>query len=1375
MNIPSSDNYFVDGGTLRASTPSYVARPADDELFRALLAREFCYVLTPRQMGKSSLMIRTQLRLKEYDIKSATVDIQRIGTDQIKAWYGSMLTQICRQLKLSIDVDEWMKQKSNLGFGELFVHFIQDVVLAEITEPVVIFLDEVDWMIKIKFRDDFFASIRAIYNARAQYPELERVSFVLLGVASPADLIAEPTRTPFNIGHAIHLQELSLDDAQPLLTGLEVVYQHGGKRILDRIFYWTNGHPYLTQKLCKSIVERGADDYSDEMIDRLVYDLFLSDKSRNEANIKLVQERILTVPEKFELLEAYKRVLRSRQREDRQSSLHKQLMLSGVVIVKDGYLVVRNRIYLAAFNKKWVDENLRRDWRRIAIVILGILLTSIILTAAVITSQNNGKRGSINVYILDFNEAYDNKSYNEQVTSLANIFRTNGILTDLNEDETARELFFNKLKDEEEQKALFINSSDNPELQEDLAVIVRGVYYSLVMITPDNDNTELLETMRDVLDDKSDLYSEMVNWVEARHQVMDAHKLSIISETDDEEIASHYVEARKYYDAAIAINSSNPALYYERALVYLNLKDKDILSSTFNALNDLDRLVSLAGPAPSRNLETPTQSQLVSTETITATSGPDTLPTFTAKASVTVTETQLTGKTRTPSPTPNPTTKTQIALNPAVTRPPTFTPIPPTPTFTPRPIETSTPTPSPTPKKFRPGFYKSNVPYYDIRAEVERVFKEHPWLSDTLVANRDTFPNLRDAELVKFYPTFTPTATPTYTSTPEPKGLLFLSGLPTISRGDAGNIGVVGQLGKGIVQQAIYSPNGETLAVASSRGIYLYDAVSLEQEQDGFIETTNSINRLAFSPDGTILASALDDSSIRFWDVASREPIGNVLIGHSGIITALVFSPDGNTIASGSEDATVRLWRISDGRLLPSSEDQSQISEAVRSVAFSPDGQFLAYATDENNVYVWNMSDGSLQWTFPGNSIAFLPDGQKLVVCSEASVSIRSMVNGNLLYQDYFESGREVTISADGQMIAMISTDDDIRLLQVADNKFVSPQTLGTNMGMITSIAFSPNGQMLASTSTDNIISFWRPGTGDLIQILEDHVSNPYLALSFDEKLLASGSPEGRINLWSLEDGEILRSFWEQSGYVRSLSFSPDGRRLVSGADDGSVRLWDVDSGILLQTLDGHSDVVWSVVFSPDGQYILSGSDDGTAHRWYLPQLDDEGKQQEFAYNIPVHGVAYSNDGDSLAFGLGNPYNNNISVLSTRFNLNTRLSGHRGDVRSVCFSPDGRFIASGSSDTTIRLWNISSNFINTTETLVGHTATVTSVVFSPDGTLLVSGSNDGTVRLWDVETGRLLQTLADHRDSVLSVVFSSDGKFIVSGSLDGTIKIWGVP
>ncbi|MEM7031600.1 MAG: AAA-like domain-containing protein, partial [Chloroflexota bacterium] len=196
----SPTDFFVAGGTLRPDSPSYVKRAADDELFNLALAGEFCYVLTARQMGKSSLMIRTASRLKkEADVKSIIIDLTKIGTDvSVEQWYLGVLTQLKRRLRLSVDPAQWWAEQGDLGYVQRFTDYLHDVLLTEIESQVVIFMDEIDTTLNLSFSDDFFAAIRYVFNARANNPKYGRLTFVLLGVATPADLIKDRSRTPFN-------------------------------------------------------------------------------------------------------------------------------------------------------------------------------------------------------------------------------------------------------------------------------------------------------------------------------------------------------------------------------------------------------------------------------------------------------------------------------------------------------------------------------------------------------------------------------------------------------------------------------------------------------------------------------------------------------------------------------------------------------------------------------------------------------------------------------------------------------------------------------------------------------------------------------------------------------------------------------------------------------------------------------------------------------------------------------------------------------------------------------------------------------------------------------------------------------------------------
>lgn len=1416
-------NYFVDGGTLRPDTPSYVKRPADDELFRALLAGEYCYVLTPRQMGKSSLMIHTSQKLKEHNVKTAIVDIQRIGTNKVKEWYGSMLSQVRRGLGLKVDPNDWLEQRSNLGYGELFVQFVQDIVLAEIPNPVVIFFDEVDWMIKLDFRDDFFASIRAIYNARAQFPELSRISFVLLGVAAPADLIAEPTRTPFNIGHAIPLQELSFDDADPLLEGIQAIYPEDGQRILERIFHWTSGHPYLTQKVCKAIVEGPKLEWSNDRVDDLVTKLFLSEESRKEANIKFIQDRILGNEQRGELLKFYKRSLRSRVKENGQSVVQNQLMLSGLLTTEDGYVKVRNRIYRTVFDERWIDHHMPKDWQRVVNVVLGVVLGVLIITFTTIFFSDRSKEiNRLPRYRGDFFAAYNNRSTRDEVASLANIIRTEGILKDLGGDSTARNLFFDELKTRDDQLRLFtdykelgaadgVSLSDNQELQEDLVIVIKGVYSSLAMVDPTRDNTELLQAMWDCLgkiqgETASALREEIGHWRDARIFIANARAWKVDDNPlNDTEIPGQYDSAQASYAKAIDVNPANPALYFERAQLYINLRDpsgKDDETIGKNALKDLNAAIGILQFRTSRDVPPiPSATRIVASPTATATSMNETVTSPSASAntdSAVGTATPLAARPPTRRPeviimTQTPVTSTPTNLPKTISR--TATPTPP------ESIEFATITPTSLPEPFERGFYRNNRGEYpDILSVVQNVLRNNPWLGDILMADPNSYPNLQLVGFATLYPTLTPSPIPSPTTTPT-LIVPVLANLEKITEENASRVDLLGQLGRGSIRSVVYSPDGKIFAVGSSLGIYFYDSASLDLL--GSIATIDGVSSLAFSPNGQVLASSLDSLGIYFWDVNSRLQVGRVLVGHSGEIRDLAFSPDGAMLASASADNTVYLWRRRDGVLIEKIEHPG----VVRSVAFNPSGELLASGSaapkddnpDAGKVWLWNVPNVDTIISKPpvsvrefetigSSTVAFSPDGQILAAGSDDDSIRLWRVNDGRFITFSPGGGKDIAFSPDGKTLAAVSLQNYvISLRKTENNSLESIASLAGHTDLVLNAMFSSDSKTILSTSVDNTVRLWDTSSGKQRLELDDHVISPYVAIAPSGKLIASGAEDGSVYLWQLGEAKIIEILKGHTGAVRTLAFNSSGTLLASGSDDGTVRVWNVADGSLRSILSGHTSNVFSVVFWPGQNYLISGSADGTIRVWdaqsgtlAMPPLIGSAPTQYTIYSLAFHPQVFP-----IAVGLGEPQigvyyfgsegPNSIRVIPAAGTIAIDpLRGHTKAVRSLAFSPDGEVLASGSDDSTVRLWHVESSGGSQLTVLNGHTDTVRSVAFSPDSRILASASYDRTIRLWSVNSESVLQVLTGHRAEIYSMAFSLDGKFIVSGSPDGTICIWGI-
>jgi hypothetical protein len=363
-------DFYVTGGTLRPDAPSYVERRADNELCEGLLNGEFCYVLTSRQMGKSSLMVRTVKRLRETGAAVAVLDLTAIGQNlTIGQWYDGLISRLGQQLDLEDELLDFWEAHPELGPLQRWLTAIEKVVLGHYSGRVIIFVDEIDIVRSLPFStDEFFAAIRECYNRRSREPAFGRLAFGLLGVATPTDLIRDTRMTPFNIGRRIELNDFTPDEVAPLARGLGADETTAGV-LLSRILYWTGGHPYLTQRLCRALadgLQPGSANVppllpSLRVVDRLAEQLFLSRQARDrDDNLIFVRERILrSEGDVAGLLYLYRRIrLGERVADDETNPLISILRLAGITRNVDGWLHVRNRIYSHVFDLGWIQTNM---------------------------------------------------------------------------------------------------------------------------------------------------------------------------------------------------------------------------------------------------------------------------------------------------------------------------------------------------------------------------------------------------------------------------------------------------------------------------------------------------------------------------------------------------------------------------------------------------------------------------------------------------------------------------------------------------------------------------------------------------------------------------------------------------------------------------------------------------------------------------------------------------------------------------------------------------------------------------------------------------------------------------------------------------------
>jgi len=452
------------------------------------------------------------------------------------------------------------------------------------------------------------------------------------------------------------------------------------------------------------------------------------------------------------------------------------------------------------------------------------------------------------------------------------------------------------------------------------------------------------------------------------------------------------------------------------------------------------------------------------------------------------------------------------------------------------------------------------------------------------------------------------------------------------------------------VRAVKFSPDGTLLAIASSSGIRLLNA----QTGEPMFNPTNlpanqkAIFDVAFSPDGTRVATAGEDKTATLWDVKTGNPIGTPML-HESSVTCVAFSPDGTRLATGSADDTVRLWDATTGESLG---EPMQHDGNVLSVCFSPDGTRIATCSLDKTARLW--------------TLAGCPVGESILVQHQKRVN-------------------SVAYSPDGTRVVTASLDNTARLWDAT-----SGAPLGKPMqhkNNIVSVCFSPDGNQLATGSWDRNARLWDANTGTIVgdPIQHSDVVNS-LAFSPDGKVLATACKDRSVRFWDAATGEQIGQPLVHGADIKSVSFSPDGTRLVTASFDRRARIWNVRNGKLEGTPLIHQDSVTSVAFSPDGTKLATGSWDKNVRLFDVETQTLIGEPMKLPGR--VYSVAFHPDGNRVATA-SDDKTARIWDLKTGAPLGDPIR-HSGEVNSVAFSPDGKHLATASSDFTVRISDVES-------------------------------------------------------------------------------------
>ncbi|MGC9502156.1 AAA-like domain-containing protein [Baaleninema sp.] len=1123
------------GGSLGIETATYVERDADRQLYQALHGGEFCYVLNCRQVGKSSLLVRTRHRLQQDGFRCTSLDMTRIGSHNLtpKQWYKSIIVELVRGLGLfgRFNLKQWWSEVEGLTPLHSLSQFVEDLLLPQFPDQhLAIFFDEIDSVLSLDFStDDLFAWIRFCYNQQAVNSEYRRLHFAIFGVAAPSDLIVDRTRTPFNIGTAIDLKPLNFDSGQPLLKGLNGWFE-SPEAVFRQILAWTNGQPFLTQKLCQLAV-REVEQISicpDKEID-WVNDLVRSrvierwDSQDEPPHLRTLRDRLLYDENRAgRLLGLYQSLLNGVEIPSDDSREQLELLLSGLVIKEEGQLQIKNPIYRQVFDRFWVEKQLKRlrpyaealtAWEKSQFQDESRLLRGQALADA--KTWVSGKNlSSLDYQFLAASDGVDRRETQQALEAE----RTRAI-----EDKLMAERQQCELKQEtaRRQQIFIVLLTSALTIVTLLSLALLSAYRQV----SESQYNERIGAIRQLARYSNALFTldrqleAQINALRARQHLQ---QLDRTADAKTQAMVEHTIRQAVYGSLEtnhLAAGIGFNGIDYSPDGEYMVFVSDRGLQVQGRDGKPLHQLTSHQGPVLGVSVSPDSQ-------TIATASGDATLKLWRRDGTLIRTFTGHQAPIYSVEFSPDGTLLLSASLDRTAriwrqdgtllatlqqggtVRKAVF---------------------SPDGTAVLTANEDGTVALWRLDGILDRVLfqAEVPALSVAFSPDGQKMAAGFGDGTVRLWngdgtlrQTIIADNAGIWAVTFSPDSQMLLSGSDTkvvkfwsVEEGILLNR-IAGYGGK--IMDIVFSPDGEEFATAAwndvSRMFRLYNPLMLPLREQG-----SSVTGVEFCPKsqafavldaGTLALRSIDGTSIG--QFARNFP----LYGRLDI------SPDGQVIAAAQSGNAIVL-ATPEGREIRS---WSAHQADVRDVEFSPDGRILASTSSDKTVRLW---------TQEGEAITILK-GHKAGVWG-------------------------VSWSPDGELLAAGSGDSTVRIWS-RDGRF--QRVLMGHRSIVFDVVWHPEGDRLASVSDDGRILIWNR-EGKLIRAIEEaHEKGIWsIATRFDGALLATGGDDGVVKLWRW-DGTPVATFLEHKSTVLALAFSPDGKFLASGSDDRTAILWNLEEAI---------------------------------------------------------------------------------------------------------------------------------------------------------------------------------------------------------------------